>query len=174
MLTAFDGDHLFKGTAGVLPAAAPPRGSRRLIVVNDEAGNQALRLVPEDRGIYVMYLPAAGSEPDRRAIKDEFARIGGGLTTVADRTGEGEWHPGDRPPVFVSTDVVTGIGPYTPEAREEFLRVLSLLGRLLGQELVLGLALPIGEVFEVWDHCLVKVKPGGGGRRPASDSDIPQ
>jgi hypothetical protein len=49
--------------------------------------------------------------------------------------------------------------------------VLTLLGRLLGQEMALGLAIPLGQVFEVWNHCFVKVEPGSGGQSPMNDSD---
>jgi hypothetical protein len=49
--------------------------------------------------------------------------------------------------------------------------VLTLLGRLLGQGMVLGFAIPLGQVFEVWNHCFVKVEPGSSGQSPMNDRD---
>lgn len=140
-----------------------PGGASRLIVATDEEGNQALRLVPEDRAIYLTIMPLCGDESERRAVKAEFAGIGRGLTSVSALAGEGEWHPGHRPPLREPVEVLSGIGPHTPGAREEFLRCLTFLGERLGQDLVVGVILPLGEVFEVWSRCLVQVRPGGPG-----------
>jgi hypothetical protein len=142
---------------GLESAGSPPRGASRLIVVTDESGNQALRLVPEDRCIFVMYQPLVGEESVRRAVKDCFAQIGGGLTAVIDRQGEGEWHPSHRASVFIPTEMITGVGPNTQQAKDEFRQVLTLMRRLLGQEMTMGLALPLGEVFEVWGQVFFRV-----------------
>lgn len=132
-----------------LPAMPGP-GASRLIVADDGFGNQALKLVPADRAVFVMYLPAAKPAADRRRIKDRFARIGQGLTAVDGRVGEGEWHPPFRPKVVQPTERVEGVGPHTPEAVAEFLEVLSAARCLLGQVCVLGMIIPDGLIIEVW------------------------
>jgi hypothetical protein len=98
-----------------------------------------------------MYLPSDSSEADRRCIRDEFAKIGGGLTKTDWRAGEGEWHPAHRPPVNVPTERFEGIGPCTSQALALFCRVLAMARRLLGQECVLGYVIPAGLCVEIWD-----------------------
>lgn len=81
-------------TSGVGSPDARPRGAHRLVIATDDRGNQALRLVPEDRAKVLAIMPPCGAETDRRAIEDEFARIGDGLTALLARPGDGERHPG--------------------------------------------------------------------------------
>jgi hypothetical protein len=48
------------------------------------------------------------------------------------------------------TERLEGVGPYTARAVAEFRNVLASARRLLGQECVLGFAVPHGIVIEVW------------------------
>jgi hypothetical protein len=113
--------------------------AHRLIVGEDGFGEPVVRFVPEDRAIHAFYLLLSGPEMTRRAVKDWFARIGGGLTSTIGHEAECVWHPGDRrQPVVSPTERVEGVGPFTREACCEFRDVLAMTGRLLGEELVIG------------------------------------
>jgi hypothetical protein len=120
----------------------------RLSVIDDGFGNQCPIYSAKKESLYVVFLPFDGSLAVVDAIKDELELIGQGLTECLKiEQGRGRWRDGaDR--IVESVLRVEVFGPATPEAREQFNRVMAFAVRELNQKIVKWFILP-AEVTDV-------------------------